>query len=78
MKKSKTKQYEQLKTIGELIDESFDREQLDEIIHEENLIQKTKEMIENNGEIEKNDKEINQEIEKINLFLNQKNKKDIT
>ena len=45
MKKSKTKQYEQLKAMGELSDDSFDKEQLNEMIHEENLIEKTKQMI---------------------------------
>ena len=77
MKKSKTKQYEQLKAMGELSDESFDREQLDEITHEANLIEKTKQMIEENNEGEKNDKEINQEIEKKYIF-EPKIKKDIT
>ena len=77
MKKSRTKQYEQLKAMGELSDESFDKEQLDEIIHEENLIEKTKQMIENNDEVEKNDKEINQEIESKYVF-EPKVKKDIT
>ncbi len=77
MKKSKTKQYEQLKAMGELSDESFDRDQLNEMIHEDNIIEKTKEMLENNNEIEKNDKEINQEIES-NYIYEPKVKKDIT
>ena len=77
MKKSKTKQYEQLKAMGELSDESFDKEQLDEIIHEEDTIEKTKEMIEKNKEDEKNEKEINQEIENKYVF-EPKVKKDIT
>ena len=77
MKKSKTKQYEQLKAMGELSDESFDKEQLDEIIHEDNLVEKTKQMIENNIEIEKNEKELNQEIEQKYAF-EPKVKKDIT
>ena len=76
-KKSKTKQYEQLKAKGELSDESFDKEQLNEIIHEENNIEKTKEMIENNVEIEKNNKEIEQEIENKYVF-EPKVQKDIT
>ena len=77
MKKSKTKQYEQLKAMGELSDESFDREQLNEMIHEDDIVEKTKEMLENNEEIEKNDKEINQEIESKYIF-EPKVKKDIT
>ena len=77
MKKSRTKQYQQLKAMGELSDESFDRDQLDEITHEEHVIEKTKEMMENNNEIEKNDKEINQEIENKYIF-EPKVKKDIT
>lgn len=77
MKKSKTKQYEQLKAMGELSDESFDREQLDELVHEDELVEKTKEMIENNNEIEKNNKEVEQEIDKKYIF-EPKVQKDIT
>ena len=77
MKKSKTKQYEQLKAMGELSDDSFDKDQFDEMIHEENVIEKTKEMIENHVEVEKDDKEINQEIENKFIF-EPKVKKDIT
>ena len=77
MKKSKSKQYEQLKAMGDLSDESFDREQLDELIHESNVIEKTKQLIETNEEEEKNDKEIEQDIDK-NYIFEPKVKKDIT
>ena len=77
MKKSKTKQYEQLKAKGELSDESFDREQLDELVHEDELVEKTKEMIENNNEIEKDTKEVEQEIDKKYIY-EPKVQKDIT
>ena len=77
MKKSKTKQYEQLKAMGELSDESFDREQLNDLIHEDELVEKTKEMIENNNEIEKDNKEVEQEIDKKYIF-EPKVQKDIT
>ena len=77
MKKSKTKQYEQLKAMGELSDESFDREQLNDLIHEDELVEKTKEMIENNNEIEKDNKEVEQEIDK-NYVFEPKVHKDIT
>lgn len=77
MKKSKTKQYEQLKAMGELSDESFGKEQLNEMILDENMIEKTKQMIENNKEEEENVKEIEKEIENKYIF-EPKIKTDIT
>ena len=53
-KKSRTKQYEQLKANGELSDESFDREKLDELLHDEEYVKKTKELIDTNFDEEKN------------------------
>ena len=76
-KKSRTKQYEQLKANGELSDESFDKEKLDELLHDEEYVKKTKELIDSNIEEEKNIQEIDKEIEnKYNL--EPKIQKDIT
>ena len=76
-KKSRTKQYEQLKANGELSDESFDREKLDELLHDEEYVQKTKELIDTNIEEEKNVKEVDKEIE-TKYNLEPKIQKDIT
>ena len=76
-KKSRTKQYEQLKANGELSDESFDREKLDDLLHDEEYIKKTKELIDSNIDEEKNIKEVDKEIEnKYNI--EPKIQKDIT
>ena len=76
-KKSRTKQYEQLKANGELSDESFDKEKLDELLHEEEYMAKTKELIDANIEEEKNITDVDKEIEnKYNL--EPKIQKDIT
>ena len=76
-KKSRTKQYEQLKANGELSDESFDREKLDDLLHDEEYIKKTKELIDLNIDEEKNIKEVDKEIEnKYNI--EPKIQKDIT
>ena len=76
-KKSRTKQYEQLKANGELSDESFDKEQLDELLHDEEFVQKTKELIDNNNDIEKNIIDVDKEIE-TKYNLEPKEHKDIT
>ena len=62
-KKSRTKQYEQLKENGELSDESFDKDKLDELLHDEEYIKKTKELIDSNIDEDKNIVEIDKEIE---------------
>ena len=76
-KKSRTKQYEQLKANGELSDESFDREKLDELLHDEEYVQKTKELIDTNFDEEKNINEVDKEIEK-KYNVEPKIQKDIT
>ena len=76
-KKSRTKQYEQLKAKGELSDESFDREKLDELLHDEEYIKKTKELIDTNIDEEKNIKDVDKEIE-TKYNLEPKIQKDIT
>ena len=76
-KKSRTKQYEQLKANGELSDESFDREKLDELLHDEEYVKKTKELIDTNFDEEKNINEVDKEIEK-KYNVEPKIQKDIT
>ena len=76
-KKSRTKQYEQLKENGELSDESFDKDKLDELLHDEEYIKKTKELIDTNIEEDKNIVEIDKEIE-TKYNLEPKIQKDIT
>ena len=76
-KKSRTKQYEQLKENGELSDESFDKDKLDELLHDEEYIKKTKELIDSNIEEDKNIVEIDKEIE-TKYNLEPKIQKDIT
>ena len=76
-KKSRTKQYEQLKENGELSDESFDKDKLDELLHDEEYIKKTKELIDSNIDEDKNIVEIDKEIE-TKYNLEPKIQKDIT
>ena len=76
-KKSRTKQYEQLKENGELSDESFDKEKLDELLHDEEYVKKTKELIDSNIDEDKNIVEIDKEIE-TKYNLEPKIQKDIT
>ena len=76
-KKSRTKQYEQLKENGELSDESFDQDKLDELLHDEEYIKKTKELIDSNIDEDKNIVEIDKEIE-TKYNLEPKIQKDIT
>ena len=76
-KKSRTKQYQQMKENGELSDESFDKEKLDELLHDEEFVKKTNELIESNIDEEKNIKEVDKEIE-TKYNLEPKAQKDIT
>ena len=76
-KKSRTKQYEQMKANGELSDESFDRDKLDDLLHDKEFIEKTKQLIDSNIEEEKNINEIDKEIE-TKYNLEPKIQKDIT
>ena len=76
-KKSRTKQYQQMKENGELSDESFDKEKLDELLHDEEFVKKTNELIESNIAEEKNIKEVDKEIE-TKYNLEPKVQKDIT
>ena len=76
-KKSRTKQYQQMKENGELSDESFDKEKLDELLHDEEFVKKTNELIESNIDEEKNIKEVDKEIE-TKFNLEPKVQKDIT
>lgn len=76
-KKSRTKQYQQMKENGELSDESFDKEKLDELLHDEEFVKKTNELIESNIDEEKNIKEVDKEIE-TKYNLEPKVQKDIT
>ena len=77
-KKSRTKQYQQLKEKGELSDESFDKEKLDELLHDEKYLEKTKELLDSNiEEEEKNIAEVDKEIE-TKYNLEPKIQKDIT
>ena len=76
-KKSRTKQYQQMKENGELSDESFDKEKLDELLHDEEFVKKTNELIETNIDEEKNIKEVDKEIE-TKYNLEPKVQKDIT
>jgi len=76
-KKSRTKQYEQMKANGELSDESFDKEKLDELLHDEEFIKKTNELIDSNIDEEKNIIEVDKEIE-TKYNLEPKVQKDIT
>ena len=76
-KKSRTKQYQQMKENGELSDESFDKEKLDELLHDEEFVKKTNELFESNIDEEKNIKEVDKEIE-TKYNLEPKVQKDIT
>ena len=76
-KKSRTKQYQQMKENGELSDESFDKEKLDELLHDEEFVKKTNELIDSNIDEEKNIKEVDKEIE-TKYNLEPKVQKDIT
>ena len=76
-KKSRTKQYEQMKANGELSDEGFDKEKLDELLHDEEFIKKTNELIDSNIDEEKNIIEVDKEIE-TKYNLEPKVQKDIT
>jgi len=76
-KKSRTKKYEQMKANGELSDESFDKEKLDELLHDEEFIKKTNELIDSNIDEEKNIIEVDKEIE-TKYNLEPKVQKDIT
>ena len=76
-KKSRTKQYQQMKENGELSDESFDKEKLDELLHDEELVKKTNELFETNIDEEKNIKEVDKEIE-TKYNLEPKVQRDIT
>ena len=76
-KKSRTKQYQQMKENGELSDESFDKEKLDELLHDEEFVKKTNELIESNIDEEKNIKEVDKEIE-TKYNLEPKVQRDIT
>ena len=76
-KKSRTKQYQQMKENGELSDESFDKEKLDELLHDEEFVKKTNELFETNIDEEKNIKEVDKEIE-TKYNLEPKVQKDIT
>ena len=76
-KKSRTKQYEQMKANGELNDESFDRDKLDDLLHDKEFVEKTKQLIDSNIEEEQNINEIDKEIE-TKYNLEPKIQKDIT
>ena len=76
-KKSRTKQYEQMKANGELSDESFDRDKLDDLLHDKEFVEKTKQLIDSNIEEEQNINEIDKEIE-TKYNLEPKIQKDIT
>jgi len=76
-KKSRTKQYEQMKANGELSDESFDRDKLDDLLHDKEFVEKTKQLIDSNIEEEKNINDIDKEIE-TKYNLEPKIQKDIT
>ena len=43
-----------MKANGELSDESFDRDKLDDLLHDKEFVEKTKQLIDSNIEEEKN------------------------
>ena len=62
--KSKTKQYEIDKKNGNLSDESFTKEELEEMTHDKEFVEKTVEMFNNKENEEYDEKIINEDIEK--------------
>ena len=66
-----------MKANGELSDEGFDKEKLDELLHDEEFIKKTNELIDSNIDEEKNIIEVDKEIE-TKYNLEPKVQKDIT
>ena len=74
-KKSRTKQYQLDKKNGELSDESFTKEDLDQITQDKKNIEKTIELLVNKNDEEDDEKVINEDIEKNYIYEPQNQKR---